>query len=63
MHRQKLLPKQQDMFAADVEKMQWQNLKPDGQQQIIELFSHILLSLSSHLVIHGGAPHAIENND
>ena len=63
MHRQKLLPKQQDMFSGDVEKMQWENLKPNEQQQIIELFSQILLSLSSHLVTYGGTQDAIENND
>lgn len=32
MQSGKLQPKQQDMFSQNVEKMQWENLKPKEQK-------------------------------
>ncbi len=63
MQKRKSLHKQQDMFLHNPEKMQWNDFKPKEQNQIIDLLSQLLLSLSSLLVIHGGAQHAIKNKD
>ena len=54
MYRQKLLLNQQSIFSSDVDKVQWKSLTPNEQKQIIDLFSQVLLSLSSELVTHGG---------
>lgn len=63
MQSDKLFQKQQDMFSPAVEKVQWENLAPNEQQQIIASLSQILLALSSDLVIHGGSQDAIENKN
>jgi hypothetical protein len=56
MKRPKLLQNQQDLFSHADRQLQWENLKPNEQKQIIALLAEMLLSLSSDLVTHGGSP-------
>ena len=62
MKKQNFLQRQQNLFSLDVEKLHWENLALAEQNQIVELLSQLLWSLSSHLVTQGGQTDGPENN-